>query len=109
MGYGGDGGEATLPFANGFEDGDALSADGEAISGVFHVATAEDSAGRGAKGGTNPKIGIGRVGIVARLLGRANQMVILAHAMASEILGITARSSPINCGLMRAAISNTSS
>src|SRR5258707_4386475 len=105
----GDGVKAALLLAIGLEEGDWFGADGEAIGGVFHVATAEDSAGRGAKGGANPKIGIGRVGIVARLFGRADQMVVLAHAMASEILGITARSSPMNCGLMRAAISSTSS
>src|SRR5712692_2820537 len=48
--------EAALTFADGLEDGDALSADGEAISCIFNVATAKDSAGRSAKRGTHAKI-----------------------------------------------------
>ena len=35
--------EAALSFADGFEDGDALGANGEAVGSVFDVAAAKDS------------------------------------------------------------------
>ena len=61
--------KAALAFADGFEDGDALGADGEAVGGVFDIATAENSAGSGAERGANAKIGVRRVGVLARLPG----------------------------------------
>ena len=63
----GNGVEAALAFADGFENGDAFGANGEAVGGIFDVATAEDSAGSGVKGGANAKIRKRRVGIFARL------------------------------------------
>src|SRR5260370_24600633 len=109
MRYDGYGVEDALVVADGFEDGNAFGANREDVSGVFDVAQAKDSAGSRAKSGAYAEIGIRRMGILSRLLGRDDQMIVLTHAMASEILGITARSSAINCDLMRAAVSSTSS
>src|SRR2546430_3878245 len=39
----GNGVEAALTFADGFEDGNALGGDGEAVSRVLNVATGDDS------------------------------------------------------------------
>src|SRR5882724_11342455 len=80
----GDGVEAALSFADRFENGDAFSANGEAVRGVFDVAASENPARSGAKGGTNPKIGVRRMRVLARLFCRRNQNVILAHAFASR-------------------------
>src|SRR5260370_7436762 len=41
--YHGNGVEAAFAFADGFEDGDALGANGEAVSAIFNAATPKDS------------------------------------------------------------------
>src|SRR6266478_9127308 len=63
----GDGVKAALSFADGFEDGDAFSTNGEAIRRVFHVATAENSARGGAKRGAHSEIGVRRMRVFSRL------------------------------------------
>src|SRR6266403_506743 len=80
----GDGVKAALAFADGFENGDAFSTNGEAIRRVFHVATAENSARGGAKRGAHSKIRVRRMRVFSRLSRRRNQNVIVAHASASR-------------------------
>src|SRR6266849_5067208 len=104
----GDGVEAALALAHGFENRNAFRADGQAIGRVLHVAAAKNSAGRGAHGGADAKIRVRRVRIFARLLRCSNQKLMFTHAMASAILGITALSSAMNCPLTRSAVSSTS-
>src|ERR1700730_1398046 len=94
--YDGDGIEAALAFADSLENSDTFGANGQAIRCIFDIAAAEDSSGGRAKSGAYPKIRIGRMGILARLLGCGDQMIVLTHAMASDILGITARSTAMN-------------
>src|SRR6266581_105979 len=81
-----DGVEAALAFADGFEDGDAFGANGEAVSGVFNVAPAEDSAGRGAQRSAHAKIRVRRMRVFPCLPCGRNQAFILAHANASGTL-----------------------
>src|SRR5260370_41066673 len=51
-----DGVEAALPFADGFEYGDALGANGEAVRSVLDVAAAKNPAGWGQKRRATPTI-----------------------------------------------------
>src|SRR4029077_8102522 len=75
----------------------------------FEIAAANDFTGSTADSGGYAKIRLGGLGILARVLGGHKQVIVLTHARASEIFGITARSSAMNCDLMRAAVSRTSS
>src|SRR6266851_4422855 len=95
-------------FADGFEYGDALGANGEAIGSVLDVATAKNSSGGSAQRGANAKIGVRRMRVFPRLPGSRNQYLIFAHAIASAILGMTAFSKPMNCPFTRSAVSSTS-
>ena len=69
VGRNGDGVEAAFAFADGFEDGDALGANGETVGGVFDVATAEDAARVGADSGADTEIGKWRVSVFASKFG----------------------------------------
>src|SRR6266849_5518501 len=71
--------EAALTFADGFEYGDALGANGEAIGSVLDVATAKNSSGGSAQRGANAKIGVRRMRVFPRLPGSRNQYLIFAH------------------------------
>src|SRR5260370_2301656 len=79
----GNGVEAALPFADGFEDGDPLGANGKAVRGVLDVAAAKDSSGGGAERGAHAKIRIWRMRVFPRLPCGQNQSFIFAHAYAS--------------------------
>src|SRR5260370_20580478 len=81
--YHGNGVEAALTFADGFEDGDPLGANGKAVRGVLDVATSKNSSGGGAERGTHAKIRIWRVRVFPRLPRGQNQNFIFAHAYAS--------------------------
>src|SRR6267378_2657010 len=65
-------------------NGDAFGANGEAISSVFNVAAAEDSAGRGAQRSAHAKIGIWRMRVFSCQLRGGNQGFIFAHSRASR-------------------------
>src|SRR5262249_23910964 len=65
VGDDGDGVEAALAFRDGLEDGHALRADGQAVGGVFDVASAKDAARDCAKGRANAKVRIRSVGVFA--------------------------------------------
>src|SRR5260370_34296988 len=104
----GNGVEAALPFADGFEDGDAFGAHSEAVSGVLNIASAEDSAGRGTQRGAHAKVRVRRMRVFPRLPGNRNQGIVFAHAIASAILGRTAFSKPMNCPFTRSPVSSPS-
>jgi hypothetical protein len=72
-----DGIEAALTFAERFEDGDAFGANGQAVGGVFDVATAEDAPRSGAESGTDTEIGKRSMGVLAGLLGDGDEMLIV--------------------------------
>src|SRR5437899_13010015 len=55
--------EAALAFADGFENGDAFGAHGEAVGRILDVAAAKNPSGRSAQGGANAKIRVRRVGV----------------------------------------------
>ena len=63
----GDGVEAALALGDGFEDGHALSATGEAEGGVFDIASSEDAAGFGAYGRAYTKIRDGGASVLEGL------------------------------------------
>src|SRR5262249_5293545 len=67
IGIGGDGDAAELAdaFADGFEDGDALGADGEAVGGVFDVAAGVDAAFGVFQGGADLEVRIRGEGVGA--------------------------------------------
>jgi hypothetical protein len=79
VGDDGDSVEAALALADGFEDGHALSADGEAIGGVLDVAAAEDSARCSAQCGADTEVGVWSVSIFAGLLSDTDKMVVVGH------------------------------
>src|SRR5579859_5818227 len=76
--------KTALAFAHGFENRDTLGADSQAIGGVFHVATAENSSRSGAQRGAYAKIRERRVGILARLARGFDERVMFCHATASR-------------------------
>src|SRR5712692_3835658 len=117
----GDGVEAAFAFADGFEDGNALGADGESVRGVLYIAAAENSTGRSAHRCSHSKIRIWRMSVLSCPLRGRDQQVIFAHdfsflrarlsrryAIASAIRGSTAFSKAMNCPFTRSAVSSTS-
>src|SRR5579864_4318859 len=82
--YHGDGVKVTLAFAHGFENCNALGANRQSVGGVFDVAAAEDSARGGVQRGSNAKIRVRRVRILARLLRRFYERLMFCHAAASR-------------------------
>src|SRR5438445_4053903 len=79
VGYHGNGVEAALAFADGFENGDALGAHGEAISGILDVAAAKNPSGGGAKRGANTKIRVRCMRVFPGLPRGGNQDFVFAH------------------------------
>src|SRR5579875_2723789 len=75
----GDGFEILLALGNGFENRDALGADGEAVAGVFDVASGENASGFGVDRGADAKFREGRMSVIAGGAGGGNQLVFVMH------------------------------
>src|SRR6266481_867302 len=100
--------EAALAFADGFENGDAFGAHGEAVGRILDIAAAKNSSGSGAQRGAHAKIRVRGMRVFPRLPRGRNQGFVFAHTMASAIRGMTAFSKPMNCPFTRSAVSSTS-
>ncbi|HKF52048.1 MAG TPA: hypothetical protein VKB26_07025 [Candidatus Acidoferrales bacterium] len=55
----------TFSFGERLEDGDAFSAESEAVAGIFDVATGEDATGFAAHSGTHAKFGEWSMSVLA--------------------------------------------
>src|SRR5437879_9807134 len=80
MSYHGDSVEAALAFRDGLEDGHALGANSQAVSGILDVATRIDAAGFSEQSRAHAEIGVWRMGILARLLRRRHQFSIITRS-----------------------------
>jgi len=76
--------EPALAFADGFENGDALGANGEAVGSVLDVAAAKDSPRSGTKRRANAKVGVRRMRVFPCLPRGRNQSFIFVHANVSR-------------------------
>src|SRR5580692_8733120 len=84
VGDDGDGIETALAFADGFEDGDALGAESEAVSGVFDVAAGENLARRRVQGSADFEIGKFGVSVFADLGCRGDEGVMFGHCTSGK-------------------------
>jgi len=100
-----DGVETSLAFGESLEDGHSFGAHGQAIAGVFHIATGIDAAGLRAYRGAHPKLREGRNRVFPSASRRSEQDFPVAscgHVLASDLpdsaamSGITARSKATN-------------
>src|SRR6266478_6433607 len=115
----GDGVEAALSFADRFENGDAFSANGEAVRGVFDVAASKILPEAARRAAPTRKLEYGACAFSRACFAAEIKMSFSptlsppgthwrVQEMTSAIRGSKAFSNPMNCPFTRSAVSSTS-